>query len=265
MFLRLVPVIMAMSLSACAMWGGSDVLVTECVLHEAQASTLLGSWPVLPIPLALNAASQFSQEEAAAVEAAAESWNRFYSGSRGVRVFDYGSPGAFRVTNSTRSTSSMCAGGLIAGQQYTGHVIIQKRTAWPSNLQGAIAVTAVCRSPASPLYKSYMALLELNYQSFFVAGQKQPDLRSIMLHEFGHLLGLDHSCLAGDARNGFPSCNSNDVDPDYLAASMFPTVGFNGLQGEVRRSLNINDQGRGNCLYEGPNQDMNGYGQQGYY
>ena len=245
---------LALVLNACALMADSDgILVRECVLPADQAGTLLSRWPILPIPIALDSAGQFSSEEAGAIIAAADTWNTFFSGSLGVKVFDYGDAANPRQSsNAAPSTSSLCGYGMVAGTQYTGSVVIYKQGAWPyTGKPDAIALTSTCRGPASPLYKSYMSIMELNYQNFFVAGRKQPDLQSIALHEFGHLLGLNHSCeYPADVKTGIPNCSAPDLNVEYANATLFPSVSFSSSGvGETRRGLNANDQGRANCLY----------------
>ena len=80
------------------------------------------------------------------------------------------------------------------------------------------------------------AVMELNYVNFFRSGMPVPDLQSLVTHELGHLLGLNHSCV-GAGCNGAPS--------DYINAIMFPSYN----PGSIKRALNSNDQGRANCLY----------------
>jgi hypothetical protein len=95
-----------------------------------------------------------------------------------------------------------------------------------------------------------MAVIEINYQNFFVDGKKLPDLESIILHEFGHLMGLNHSCEAA-AKTGVPSCNQSGLNPDYISASMYPVFAFStDGTGEQKRDLGTNDESRANCLYQ---------------
>jgi hypothetical protein len=94
--------------------------------------------------------------------------------------------------------------------------------------------------------------MEVNYVNFFVNGNRVPDLQSIVLHEMGHLMGINHSCTTDSTKSSgtFPFCSSS-MDPSYRSASLYPNFSFysNGT-GEIRRSLNDNDEGRMNCVYK---------------
>ena len=89
--------------------------------------------------------------------------------------------------------------------------------------------------------------MEVKYQNFFISGKKLPDLQSIITHEMGHMIGVNHSCES-TGKTGTPACNSSPAE--YFAAIMFPVFGFDasGL-GESKRVLQDNDEGRANCLY----------------
>ena len=237
-------------------------LVTECVIPTEQAASISGRWRVSPIPISFHA-GDWEPDEIADITKAADTWNNFYAATQnGLKVFDYGTD--TNVKTSTQPVpTNVCSGGIIQGNSYSGSVVIYRQDNWPhpSGAQNTIALTNFCTSSATtsasatgkaPSFKSmYMAYMEVNYQYFFVTGRKIPDLQTIMAHEFGHLLGLLHSCDMGSSQAGIPNCLKGDLKSEFREALMFPVFGFNeDSSGEQKRSLASNDQGRANCLYQ---------------
>lgn len=240
------------TLSGCALGLGdsAESVVKTCVLPTDQRGTLAGKWKVTPIPIAFHQ-GDFSNDEIASMTAAADTWNTFFAASQGLeKVIDYGSAGSVKVS-AQAVPSDTCTMGLLQGSTFTGQVVIYKQATWPhAGASSTMALTSFCTRSATPVPQMYMAYMEVNYQGFFRDGQKQPDLQTIIAHEFGHLMGLFHSCDKGSTATGKPNCDSGSLPGDYKLALMFPTFGFNSdLTGEQKRSLQSNDQGRANCLY----------------
>ncbi len=98
-------------------------------------------------------------------------------------------------------------------------------------------------------------MIELNVEHYFASGKPQPDVKSILVHEVGHMLGLGHSCEfsanSEEEKEGVPNCYSKFLNKSYIRAVMYPSFDVpESGPAEVRSKLNHNDMGRANCLYK---------------
>jgi hypothetical protein len=252
--LQLSAALVAVMGYACTIGGSvpTQPLIKTCELPTDQTGTLAGMWKTQPVPVAFQA-GVWQDDEKAAITAGADTWNTFYNASIGMpKALDYGDASSPRESSAPVPTT-LCASGILQGSAFIGQVVIYKQGKWPHpNLPNAMALTSFCPIPGTPLPSMYMAIMEANYQNFFVEGQKVPDLQTIFLHEFGHLMGLGHSCESQPPNANVPNCSESNLNPDYFDAVMFPVFGFDeDGNGQQKRSLEPNDQGRANCLYTG--------------
>ncbi len=77
-------------------------------------------------------------------------------------------------------------------------------------------------------------------------------LTSIVLHELGHALGLEHSCQLEGSTSKWLGCQGLEAGHAYRIAVMFPflTVGANPMNSfEVKEALQLNDRQRLQCRY----------------
>lgn len=222
--------------------------VKECVLPSDQSGSLSGHWQQTPIQIAFHQ-GDFDSTEVSSILNAADEWNRFFKESMGSSILDYGDSSSPRQST-TGKPAILCPQQVQSTPTSGGVITIYKQSTWPSASKSAIALTTYCPVEASPIKIFNSAIMEVNYQDYFLDGKKKPDLTSIFAHEFGHLVGLDHSCDS-NKRAGFPSCSSTSLPTAYFNAVMFPVVLFSDSGvGEQRRTLMENDQGRANCLYK---------------
>jgi len=236
-------VILAWSLSAGC--GPQTAQITkECNIPEDQSATITGHWTVNPVPVAVIA-NDFSSTEVSAISAAISTWNAFFSASKGFTLYLAKN---LPVGTSPLSKANICSQNFLSGSGFSQAVqIVKRRSGWTYG-SPVIGYTSVCRVPVtnSPYQAFYAGVIEVNFANYFVSGQPVPDLQSVMAHELGHLLGINHSCYTSAAA-GKPACA--DADPAYIDALMYPVMRFNGSQGIASRTVRTNDQQRANCLY----------------
>lgn len=227
-----------------------ETVVKECVLPENQIYSLQGQWAAPPIKISFKT-NEWANDEIAEVQAGANTWNSFFTQSKGFSIFDAGPAGTGNQSAVSQATPS-CASGTLSD----GTVLYKRASGWTKSAT-AIAVTTTCFSTTNGVARIFNSIMEFNYVSFFINNSGRfPDLQSIALHELGHLMGLDHSCgplgrpNANKPNVACPDPNASPGDP-LVQAVMFRNVLFdsNG-NGEVKRELQDNDQGRANCLYQ---------------
>jgi hypothetical protein len=241
----------AFAVSGCG--SSTDAVVTTCNVPSDQSMTISGKWAVVPVPIAFHS-GDWAPSEMAAITAAADTWNQFYGTSQNFQLIDYGGSSSSPRTSTISVPADPCSNPMLSGSKFNSPIVIYKdSTTWPASYGSQlIALTRFCTpsgsSSTGTIPNMFSAVIEVNYVNYFTTNLV-PDLQSILLHELGHLAGLNHSCNGG-ANPGFPECANNTT---YASAVMAPVFSFaQGTgQGEQKRALTANDEGRANCLYDG--------------
>ena len=215
----------------------------QCIINPDQATLFMGRWAAHPIPLAVEA-DDFSPSELSSLKNAIATWNEFYTASKGFILYlANSSPIALVSSGGTRVTqATVCQQAVVGPNGFTNKIMIYKTTKGWRYGSAVMALTSTCPVvTANSTYRNFVsAVMEINFQNYFNGGQPVPDLQSIVTHELGHMLGLNHSCTGSACAN---------VPNDYASAMMYPSLGFDGTAGRIKRTLNANDQERANCLY----------------
>ena len=79
-------------------------------------------------------------------------------------------------------------------------------------------------------------------------------MQTVVLHELGHSLGLDHSCQSGSGSSSFIGCDNVNTGDPYHLAIMFPSIQMadpaTNTPPEIKNNLTDNDQARAICEYQ---------------
>ena len=220
---------------------------TQCYLPYDQKDTLIARWAQTPVPLSISIQGGFSSAELQAITNAVNTWNSFYEKSHGFPLFRMVSTFSVQslpLNETACSTFIANQSGFFEDQS----VVIYKPQVWKISAEGdqnILIRTNLCKNiqvPSKPLLRFNMAYIEVN-ENFFFPGTAY-DFESSMLHELGHVAGLDHTC--GDPSSKvIPDCSDPVLPKEYEQAIMYPEIS----PAKIKRNLNGNDKLRANCLY----------------
>jgi len=180
--------------------------------------------------------SAFDAEEVAKIQAAVDTWNSDSRSAVGHDLFRTQVLGisAQAVPVAANDCSFPGAHGAFS------IVKITDQETW-TNLgfsKNNPGVTIRCAQNRDFAEKQVVLLNTANMQSI-------PQIfQSVILHELGHAIGLDHSCDAANANiPGFAGCKKPGTDESYKEAVMYPYVN----PADLRESLRPNDRERTTC------------------
>ncbi len=212
----------------------------EC-LHEDQRESKM---PIVHVfPLKVVADDGFSSYEYSEISAAVDEWNKTTTALLGHPFFKLVSnsvPTGIRNADPNDCNQKVGSEGefFIVREESDSH---WKTIGFNHQIPGATVRCARGDAIEHQIILVNVSLID------------QRQIQSVVLHELGHSIGLDHSCQgSGDSPN-FKSCGGFTAGHPYHEAVMYPwlssSVKKNGAP-ETKTQLQENDKQRTSCLYE---------------
>jgi hypothetical protein len=249
----LIPALLVLALAACAPAEPGlgalqeSIASGQCPVEQDQLGSFL---PSLPIQRTVTVAvdSAFSTAEKSAINQAINTWNDWSRGAVG-REFFQETQATIRSDFMPASGQNPCDFQVPGGDGDFAVVRVTDPEVWSDlGLTSANpAATLRCRQGD-----------ELTRQVLLIRSDlvRSEQWVSVVLHELGHVIGLDHSCNSGAVTDDFASCEGLDAEHPYRVAVMYPklSVGSSrtGRGVEVKEALKENDEMRAACLYGAP-------------
>lgn len=182
--------------------------------------------------------ANFSATQVSKIESAVQTWNAY--GRRTIGHDLFRTQQAQLSANSVPEPSDDCS---FPGSSGAFSVVLMNDQATWLALGFSKAnpgVTLRCSTGTDYTRKQVVLLNPANMDG------SQVMFESVILHELGHAIGLDHSCVANsNGTSNYVGCDSPSVSLDYKEAVMFPFVSAD--PGKQKEDLRSNDQERATC------------------
>lgn len=193
-----------------------------------------------PETIQVHVDTQFSPEEFKLISKAASQWNTFSQTALNRPFFNIQTISEKKLLTSALTSKDACA--FPSGDESSFQILKENSmTRWKDLgfKENTPGVTLRCNTN-DQLIKQVI-LINPNPT---ISDSKQ--FMSIVLHELGHSLGLNHSCSENKDSKNYRFCEDLNPEHPYKAAIMFPILGHS----ETKEILMSNDKERASCLYQ---------------
>lgn len=232
-------VILSVTMAALSACGPLPEMIQSCQLAEDQKASLM-----VPVPLSTTVRAKvdqsFTRHEQEAITSAVAKWNAFGGKNLGRSLFLESRFAASAVVLSEDGDACGMSGGADEFQ-IVRESSPERWRAWGLS----------DRNPAATLRCHTDGALVRQVVMVNPAYTNPAQFQSIVLHELGHALGLDHSCKEGKGNPDYAGCSKLPSTHAYVEAVMFPALKAGNGGVEVKEDLRSNDLERAFCLFRG--------------